>query len=113
MNIKTADVVKATNKYKNIALFALVVAGLFLFVGFFTQLVTDGLQVKASNTSYDSLTQERVKTELELKDAIAKSTEAQRLAEEANTKANTLREKRKELETSINSILNPETEVKK
>lgn len=105
--INSAVLAKATAKYKNVALASVVIAGLFLFVGYFTQLVTAGLTVNASDNSYQKLTEERVKTELELKEAIAKASEAQKLADQANESANTLREKRKNLEESINQTINP------
>lgn len=112
MNIKTADLVTATNKYKNFALFALLVAGVFLFVGFFTQLVTNGLTVNAQSNTFDELTQERTQVEVELKEAISLSIEAQKKLDEANKKTEELREKRKVIEQKINAHINPSYEPK-
>lgn len=107
MDIKASDIAKATAKYRNFALFALSVGAVFIFVAFFTRLVTDGLTVGAKDNNFDSLTSQRTQTELQLKDSIAKTLEAQKALDTATQEANKLRETRKNLDEQINSIINP------
>ena len=107
MDIKATDIAKATAKYKNFALFALSAAGVFIFAAFFTKLVTMGLTIEGATASFDALSSQRTQTELQLKDAIAKTMEAQKALDTANQEANKLRESRKTLDEQINSIINP------
>jgi len=107
MDIKASDIAKATAKYRNFALFALSVGAVFIFVAFFTRLVTDGLTVGAKDNNFDSLNSQRIQTELQLKDSIAKTLEAQKLLDTAMQESNKLRETRKNLDDQINSIINP------
>lgn len=105
--INSAVLAKATAKYRGYVLFVLAAAGVFIFAAFFTRLVTDGLTVGAKDNNFDALTSQRTQTELQLKDSIAKTLEAQKALDTATQEANKLRESRKNLDEQINSIINP------
>lgn len=105
--INSSVLAQATAKYKNFALFALSVAGVFVLVIFFTKMFTAGLTIEGASASFDALSSQRTKTELELKDAISKTLEAQKALDTATQEADKLRESRKSLDEQINALINP------